>query len=65
MISLQRRLRAAEARAGANRQREPLIALFWNTDLVPCAEHSKCALEPATGEHHLGVIHLSFEGPNL
>ena len=34
--------------------------LFWHDELVPCNEHLGCDIEIATGEHHAGVIHLTF-----
>ena len=52
--------RASERTGGWVRPR-----IFWQDELVSCTEHLGCDIEVATGEHHLGVIHLTFgdEGP--
>jgi hypothetical protein len=59
MAVLSRRLGHLEAgrkiRAAAGFQ------VVWPDELVPCADHPRCEVEVATGIHHTGVLHLSFD----
>ena len=36
------------------------VRIYWDWELEPCTEHRACDLEPATGQHHRGVLHLTF-----
>ena len=38
----------------------PTIRVFYHDERRACLEHEKCDVEPATGEHHGGVVHLTF-----
>ena len=59
--SLKRIERLLETRAALKRP----LKVLWHDALVPCAQHPRCDIEVATGEHHQGVIHLSFGGQRL
>jgi hypothetical protein len=59
--TLARRLTLLEARdrpAAA----VPAVRLFWHDELLPCPEHPRCGVEPATGLHHRDAVWLRFSG---
>jgi len=41
------------------------VTLFWDEELVPCAEHDRCYVEVENGRHRGRVIRLSFGTPDL
>jgi len=59
------RLTRVEADLRRRRPRPETLAIYWDDELVSCRDHPRCGVEPDTGQHHAGVIRLSFGTPDL
>lgn len=59
-MRLSTRLARLEQRAVVRRTGS--VKVYWENELQPCLAHRSCDIELATGEHHVGVLHLRFGG---
>jgi hypothetical protein len=59
------RLRHLERTAVLTSQASSGVSVFFPHELAPCKEHQDCSLELASGEHHRGVIRLTFDADQL
>jgi len=58
MRTLSRRLLLLEQ--SARPVRPPEVKVFYDDDVAVCAVHARCSVEKLTGQHHAGVLKLTF-----